>query len=746
MQYVSAQYKADMKAARRGKSLMRISIGLINQQAQQNAAIEGDDFTYFSDLTTPFDDEAGNKVYATYEEDFSKVDGSMYFLPRKAAGKAYYYSGAVTEEIRSGNTRPAIRIEFGTPDPVDIKGLTINFSEYYPTRLTVITDEQSVSFDNEASVFRTEQTFNNCTYMIIRADAMVNGEGRMRLISIQFGMGITLDDNKIISADIRSTISPVAEALPSVDFSVTVENMDKYYNVDNEDSAINYMATGQEIEVYCGLKLTTEEVEWVKLGTLCMKDWESNDTTATFKAVDFFEYMQDTYKKGEYHPDGISLRNLAIAVLEDAGIGEKRYWIDPYLDRVIVNNPLPSVAHKECLQLIANAGRSVLMQGTDGRIMLKSSFIPDFDVDANAEAEYSDVHTLLTESDYQEYVSYEQDFSLVNGAMFFIPRDAAKYIKTGFISAVQADGEGDFTENPIVTINMETAYTFYNITLVFGSVQPRAFIIRTYNNGSKVATYRSKQISKKTIVTYEFIDIDKIEIEFIKAASYQRIHLNRIEFGEATDYNITYDDLMQPPDGKRLERIKRLDIVRTIYTRGTEQKDLSTEKITLPPEVCEYEVEFSNAVHDLSVATIIDEEEVDYGAEIIEAKTYYCKVRITQPPSTATEVELRIRGYEYGISTVVAPYRINNNGAIETRDNPLISSEKEAQDLAEWMGAFYESRNEYKLSYRGDPALNCNDIFYLESLYNDNLMVRAEEVSLKYSGSIRGEILARRES
>ena len=48
------------------------------------------------------------------------------------------------------------------------------------------------------------------------------------------------------------------------------------------------------------------------------------------------------------------------------------------------------------------------------------------------------------------------------------------------------------------------------------------------------------------------------------------------------------------------------------------------------------------------------------------------------------------------------------------------------------------------MKYRGDPILDCNDLAYLESRYVDDLMIRLEEVSLKFSGSLSGTLVARR--
>lgn len=739
MQYVSNAYRESMQKLARNKSYMRISMGLINQEAQQGAQIVDEGFTPYSDISAPLNEDPVSRLYATFEENWNSLDGTMYFLPR--AGK-YFQAAAVTEALIS--SEPVIKLNFNTEDPVSLKGITIKFGKSWPTIFEIETDTKTVTFANNSQEFMTEETFDDITHMIFRPIEMSKGETRFRIEEITCGIGLEFEDEKIIKASLKSTLSPINENLPTIDFSVTVENMDKYYNVDNEDSAINYVETGQEIRVWWGYGLDDGSIEWFKGATLYMQEWKANDTTAQFTAVDKFEYMDDEYKRGEYRNEGITLYDLAVDVFEDAGIGPDEYWIDPYLQNILVYNPLPAVSHKQCLQLIANAGRSVLMQNADGILMIKSSFVPEVEAEANAETTYSDAAGILENNDPREYASYESRFAKVNRTQYFIPRDADQQFKVGFVSAAAAGEDGTFQENPVITLNMESAYSFYNITLYFGSVQPKEFIIKTYNNGERVGTYKSKNIAAKTIVSYRFIDVDKIEIEFTKAAAFDRIHLKRVEFGEATDYTITYDDLYDPPTGTRLEKIKEMRVNRTIYTPGTELKDLTQEEITTPEEPTEYEFSFQNAVHNLSVVCLDEDEEVDVGIEMVAQKTYWCKVRMNRPPADPRKITLMIRGHEYGISTAIKAVKLNNEGKIQTWDNPLISSETDAQNLVEWVGEYYASGNQYSLKFRGDPALECNDLTYLESQYVENLMVRLEEIKTEYSGFISGQITARR--
>jgi len=739
MQYVSTEYREQMQKLARNKSYIRLSMGLINQAAQRGAEIEEGGFTPFSDIKAPLGDDKVTKIYATYEQNWNSVDGSVYFLPR--SGK-YYQQAAVTDELVSDH--PSITINFNTEDPVSLKGITLRFGKSWPTRFQVTTEQGTAEYTNNSQEFATEDTFDDITFITITALEMSRGETRFRLEQLTCGIGLEFDDNKIIDAKLSSSISPIAENLPTIDFSVTIENMDKYYNVDNEDSAINYVETGQELKVYWGYGLDDGTIEWFKGATLYMQEWSADDTTAKFSAVDKFEYMDDEYKRGEYRPEGISLYDLAEDVFEDAGLTPDEYWIDPYLYNIIVNNPLPAVSHKQCLQLIANAGRSVLMQSADGILMIKSSFIPEVYASANAETDYSDATQLLENENRHEYASYEPKFARVNRQQYFLPRQQAQYVKCGFVSAAQASDEGTFTENPIITLTMESAYTFHNITLYFGDSIPKGFVLRTYRDGSRVATYKSKDIQAVTIVKYDFVDIDTIEIEFTKAKAGNRIHLMKVEFGEATDYTLTYNDLFSPPTGKRLEKVKEMRVLRTIYTPGTELKDLTQEEIDTPTEPTDYEFSFNNAVHDLSVVCLLNDEPVDVGAEIIEQRTYWCKVRISNPPQVPVKVNLTIKGYEFGISTAIKAVTINNKGKIQSWDNPLISSETDAQNLVEWVAAYYAAGNEYDLKFRGDPALEVNDLTFLESQYVDSLMIRIEELETSYNGSISGKITARR--
>ena len=152
MQAVSDAYIESMSEPFRNRGYIKGSIGIINSEAQNNAVADdkNNNFTYFSNAKKPFTSYSVSQLYATTEQDFSKLDGSMYFLPKEDSGLTFYNNGMVTEDLLG-----AIRISFGEYDSLDIKGMTINFGDCYPSELTITNGKVSYDYTNDSKLFVT---------------------------------------------------------------------------------------------------------------------------------------------------------------------------------------------------------------------------------------------------------------------------------------------------------------------------------------------------------------------------------------------------------------------------------------------------------------------------------------------------------------------------------------------------------------------------------------------------------------
>lgn len=157
--------------------------------------------------------------------------------------------------------------------------------------------------------------------------------------------------------------------------------------------------------MYYGYQIPGGEIEWIKGNHLICSEWESDDYTATIRCQDVFRSMDTEYYKGLYDPDGKTYFDLAVEILNEAGLTE--YYIDPRLKSLYTKNPPPRVKHKEALQIIANACRCVLSQSREGLIQIKSNFNPLATISSNGEAPYSNVANVLNTDGKGEYASMD---------------------------------------------------------------------------------------------------------------------------------------------------------------------------------------------------------------------------------------------------------------------------------------------------------------------------------------------------
>lgn len=420
MYNVSQAYKESMKKPVRNHSYMKVVLGLINQEAQMSARVENQDqYTSYSEFPTVFTKNDIGNMYATYEQDFWKADGSMYFLPRSPTN--YRKNGLITGDLFASNLLIEFSFEYGASD---IRGLTVQFGHNYPTEFTVITsDGTEYQFENNSDKFETEQVFENTDSITLRIEAMNVPNNRVRIYYVRFGLGLEYDNEWIINTESSSMLSAINESLPEVNFSVTLKNEDQRFNADNPASEINFLETGQKISVMYGYEVSEGNIEWMQLHSLMVSEWSANDTQATIKAVDRFKFMSDNYYKGKYYENGISLYDLAELVFVDAGIESVDYYLDSYLNEVVVHNPLPNITHNEALQIIANAGRCIMDYDRYGRIRIYSAFIPEYTVSSDNEEYYSNVENVLADTEKIHYASYTQNFWKADGSMYFLPRN-----------------------------------------------------------------------------------------------------------------------------------------------------------------------------------------------------------------------------------------------------------------------------------------------------------------------------------
>ena len=712
MLQVTSAYKEEMKKPLRGHTLMRVNIGVINQEAQGSAKVSSET-AYFSNLTKPLNNYVVDALYATTEQNYSSVDGRMYFLPGEKSD-CVLNQGIVSKEIKG-------IIDFIFPVPVDLRGVTIDFGKTYPEEFTIVTDQSLKDVTgNTKSKYVCDEVFKGTTTLSIIPNKMVNGHGRLHIHEIVMGIGIYFNERNILSASKKEHISPIMEALPTIDFRLSVNNKDRAYDIENERSTVNFLELGQKVQAFMGQEIE-DRIEWLQVGTLKLKEWSADDDKMSFTAIDFLSGLTGKYRKGKFYPQGISIYDLCLDVLTDAGVDPREFYIDEYLKAVKIKNPIPAVSHREALQLLSNAGRCLLYQDEKGKIVIRSSFVPRMTSTVAREPYFSNGTRILENLPIKEYSLTNGNYTKVDGTTLFLPRSGKADV--GYID-----------DNMFLSITSEAAFACFGMQLQFGRTYPSKIVIDTSLNGKTVEELSYTVDREDFIISHEFAPFDEMTIyEDAPSKAGGRAVLNKVSFGNVTDYELSYGrELTKTPLGTQLQSVKTLELTRTEYLDSTEgEKELAKVECTKPGE---YLAEFSNPSYGCTV-------QASSGTvSVLGAGAYFLRFSYS-----GSGGEVKVNGKEYLVKTYTTEKELNPTGKREKWKNPLISDTALATDVLDWVGNYLKADREYSLTYRGEPRLMANDLLYLENKYVDKLMLRVYDHTLNYNGALSGSIKARRE-
>ena len=714
MQAVSSAYRAEQKEYLREEGYIWVYLGVISKEAQAYGKANGT-FTIYSSPRLVTSTVNFEGYYAIPEENFIKADGTQYFLPRSKNSFALY-QGVVTQEMCD-----SVTFTFGKYTHLDIKGLTIDFGEFYPTNFEISNGTYTYSYTNDKpGKWVTEDIFRDTNHITITPSAMVGGQKRLRILSILFGIGLMFDNNSLIATSWKSECSHISNELPTKSFSFSIDNISKKFAADDPNSYLAFLEEQQEVEFEYGRNLSDGTLYTIPGGKLRLKTWSSDDMQASFNAVGFLDYTESKYYKGRYYPNGISLYDLAVEVCQDAGI--ENFRIDNYLQTMHTKNPLPVEKHKNLLQLIANAARSIIRETRDGGIEIKSSFTPDIvSVTTNGQTIYSNAENVVdADITVSDYATSEKNFSRIDGLHYFLPRTSSSYAATGFISSHVADENGDFITNPEITIEWEAAWTFFGMSMAFYNVKPSNITIYAYHYNDLISVKDYDDIDYMTAVKDAFMDISKIRIVFNKTNPYQRIHLSHMSFGDITDYVIDYSDMTSSPTASVAEKIKNVNVTYYEYGYGSSQKKLSSTIAVAGQNI----VTFTNPAYNYS----LNYADVQPGTlTIISSGAYYVEFNST------IAAEVNINGIEFVVSTKEVTQEVKQIGTDKTASNVLIDNATDAQNEAEWLAEYFANDIDYDISYRGEPALDPDDLIYTENKSIERNLVRLTSTQIDTS-------------
>lgn len=736
MKVVSNGYKETMNQVVRPTSLFQARLEMIDREVETKSTVIEQQKAPFA---TSIFDTKHECDYITFEKDFFAVGGNTLILPESNYLANGFVSSVMTDA--DGNFNPIPTIEVAFEQVREFVGMTYTFTKDYPKQIRVTaflgadSVSQFISEPDGLDFIDSVHHIQNCDRVRFEFLSMNEPYRRLRISRLLFGFIKVFETKDVISTKHTMSIDPVSSSLPSNKLSMSIVNYDKDYNPDNPEGVWEYFKNGQPLRVRYGTTVN-EQIEWVDAAYLFLSDAPTVDgSVATFEANDLLSYMTDTYYKGVWRENGISLYDLAVDIFADASV--TAYEIPQSLRNVVTYAPMPNLTHRECLQLIANAGRCVLYCDASGKVVMKLQLDADVTVSDNGHAPWSNVQQAYDHTAAYDYITFEPNKWRVESKDNRLIMSDGSYKPTGFVSSAISDSKAKFASHPTLYVAYTLPVSSYQFKIGFDSINEDYapdFNVIFSNNGEIVKTI---QVRDNTEVVYtineEVIDYTLVTIEILSTSRpYHRIRVESIDSGQVTDFYLDFTVALAKPTVIRTEELKSVDVVTHLYTAQNSVDEIYRSEGLLIEGEKEIQVTYSPSFNI---------EAQVMGGTLVSAKLYAESAFLTV--RSEGSVDIVLTGASLSERQMTVSVAVNKTGGICPLDNPLITDRATAQSVGEWVAKYYKNRNSYEVNFRQDFRLDPNDVIYIQSEFEEMIPARISKLQYSLPGQ-EGAISVRR--
>lgn len=727
MQNVSQAYKDSMRKSFRNFSFVKVEYGVFNEDAKNSAVLSVTSGKPYS--TTDIKGEDPLPSYFSFEPGRNRLDKELLVPPVSGYVNTGFVSSEMSDESGVFLNPPTFTITFEYPE--NLLGLTLSFD--------TVTGEYPAEIELNGEVFYP----NNSTYVI---DKEILQQQTLtlkilkskqpyrfaRVSQILFGQAVRFTDNEITKLSLSSTVDMLSASLSKKKLTFSLDNSKLEYNPIVPTGMLQYTEERQPISVSFGYQLDDGSIEWVQKEQFTLDgDPSTSDILVNFTAQDSLNFLTGQFKKGLYRPEGISLYDLAIEVLEDAGVED--YALPEYLKTVMTKAALPIATHRECLQIIANAGQCILYTDREGKIHISVAFEPTITPYDNGHVSYSDTESAFNSLSLPEYkyaTLFPDSMKLNDERYLVLPTDKSKFVQQGFVSDKICDAEGVFSDYPIYGLKYSFPYTSFIIPITFDHIAEEyatEFRVVYLLDGSQVDELL---VTGNTQVRYEVQknvnNFDEIQIEIHKwSHGYRRATINQVGEGRINDFMVDLGMSKKQPEVKKLKPVKNVSVMMYNYNPQAELSEIYNEPIEGADNTV-IEIEHEGATNVSATFS---------GGQIV-SQVHYTYLSILTITGSGTLV---LSGNKIDTATNTVVRQLNIKGEEkEPLQNPLITNLQNAQKSAIWIGDYYNSRNQLSVTYRGSPELDAYDLIYMSSQFKNVFPVRIMEHKIDFNGALSG--------
>lgn len=316
----------------------------------------------------------------TWEKDRVKLDGSFSFAaPKLLDNKTVGFVSKVMSDVNgvfpSGQE---IQLEIYFRSLHSSAGITVSFDpltgecakDFIVLAYNGGTEVKRVTIaDNTEAIRVVEGQFQNYNRITVIVTKWSKPYRRARVAEIDFGVVKTYDDSKLIRFNFVEETDLTSGTLPITEFTFTVDNSDRAFNILNPTGVYAYLQKRQQVIGQLGV-VVNGVPRFITLGNFLLSDWANDEgsMTATFKATTKVDLM-DSVDYESLTVRNVKLSVMAMEILSKAGVYD--YVLDPALDTIYTNSLVEKMSCREALKMVAIAGECTIYTNRDNKVVLK---------------------------------------------------------------------------------------------------------------------------------------------------------------------------------------------------------------------------------------------------------------------------------------------------------------------------------------------------------------------------------------
>lgn len=334
-------------------------------------------------------DEASKKI-AALEKDYFLLDGSFELPDETDNGEIGWWSGEISDE--NGELAVPQVLEFNFTKNHSSIGFTIVFdnkANEYATDFTIqIYDSignllnEDVVIGNTSSVYISEMPVENYRKAKIIFTKTSKPFRRVRVCEVVFGIVEYFDKDNTTNMNLLYEVSLNAETFSAHELDITIDNIDKKYNMINPKGVYKFLQQGQKLDVEMGVGPEEHSVEKVNMGKFYYSYSQAEDDSITARITGHdlsYTLVRTRCRIGE--TGTWTVNDAVAAVIADSGLNITTI-IPGSIGNRIVNKCIPyNLSHREAIRMIAQAAMCTCYFNRDDELVFEELDVAETAVD-----------------------------------------------------------------------------------------------------------------------------------------------------------------------------------------------------------------------------------------------------------------------------------------------------------------------------------------------------------------------------